>query len=302
MVESNPLPAGRRDGLTGADFAANIDVPYELDLLMIAMPKSGDARPFLKMHGLRNHFVIVDARETAYRPDEQEIVRICDQQAGVGADQLVIIEPSGSADAFMRLYNIDGREVEACGNATRCVAWLLMEESGTDSVTIETLAGVLDCARRGDRVVSCDMGPVKLAWDGALHVDLSAGSLEDPVAVNVGNPHVVYFVDDVTRVDLAAVGPLIQSHAMFPQSVNVGVAQRLADDHLQLVVFERGAGLTTACGSGACAAVFAARARGLIETDSALVSMPAGEVTIELGADGHAVMSGPVAYSFEGRL
>lgn len=292
-----------RCGLTAANFAANIEALRNGDArAMVTMSTTTGSRPFLKMHGLRNHFVIVDARELPYRPDESDIVRICDPQVGVGADQLVVIEPSDRADAFMRLFNVDGREVEACGNATRCVAWLLMEESKTDAVAIETLADVLACQRRGDLSVSCDMGSVRLAWEGALHVDLSEGVLADPVAVNVGNPHVVYFVDDVAGVDVVGVAPAIQSNPMFPQSVNVGVAQRLADDHLQLVVFERGAGLTTACGSGACAAVFAARARGLIEAERVRVSMPAGEVTIEVSTDGRATMTGPVAYCFEGRL
>lgn len=259
-------------------------------------------RPFVKMHGLRNHFVIVDARDNRYAPSTDEIVRVCDVEVGIGADQLVVIEPSSEATAFMRLYNVDGREVEACGNATRCVAWLLLEEGHDDRVTVETLAGVLECRRTGDRQVSCDMGPVRLAWDGAEHVDLTEGPLADPVAVDVGNPHVVFFVDDVDRIDIEAAAPAIQADPRFPDQVNVGVAQVLDDGRIRLAVFERGAGLTTACGSGACAAAFAARRRGLITAGEVVVEMPAGSVDIRIDAADRATMSGPVAFCFEGTL
>ncbi len=278
-------------------------------------PVSGHAerpggRPFIKMHGLRNHFVIVDGRETPYRPDTPEIVRLCDGQIGVGADQLVVIEPprAAGADAFMRLYNVDGREVEACGNATRCVAWLLMEEADDSSVAIETLAGVLECRRNGELAVSCDMGRISADWRevplaeerDTLHLEIGHGSLRDGVATSVGNPHVTFFVDDVDAVDLVSVAPAIQRNPLFPEEVNVGVARIADDGSIQLRVYERGAGLTQACGSGACAAAFAARARGLIDHHRIRVMMPAGAVEITLAADDRAVMSGPVAYCFRG--
>ncbi len=269
-------------------------------------------RPFVKMHGLENHFVIVDGRRELFRPGTDEIVRICDLNTGVGADQLVIIEAPGAdgVDAFMRLYNVDGREVEACGNATRCVAWLLMEESSTDAATIETLGGRLDCRRAGDRRVSCDMGRISTAWrdvplsrrEDTLHLDLEAGPLEDPVALSVGNPHVVFFVDDVVAIDLASLAPPIQENALFPNQVNVGIAELVGAERLRVRVYERGAGLTSACGSGACAAAYAARARGLTASSRFTVSMPAGDVGIELTADDHAIMTGPVAYCFRGYL
>ena len=268
-------------------------------------------RPFLKMHGLRNHFVIVDGRETPYRPERAEIVRICDPEIGVGGDQLVVIEPAdGAADAFMRLFNVDGREVEACGNATRCVAWLLMEESVCDDVTIETLAGMLECRRVADRRVSCDMGRVSVRWNDVplaeerdtLYLDLTAGALSEPAALNVGNPHAVFFVDDVDTVDLASIAPAIQENPLFPEQVNVGAAQLIDDSHLKLIVYERGAGLTTACGSGACAAAYAALARGLTASKRITVSLPGGDVDIEITEDVHAIMSGPVAYCFGGYL
>jgi len=271
-------------------------------------------RPFIKMHGLLNHFVITDGRDEPYRPDVAEIVRICDVETGVGGDQLIIIEkPTGSegasgAVAFMRILNVDGREVEACGNATRCIAWLLMEEAGSDQVVLETLAGLIECRKTGDLEVSCTMGRVRTEWQDiplvreadTLHVDLDSVLLTDGIALNIGNPHIVFFVDDIDAVDICGVAPAIQKHALFPQEVNVGIAQMLSDDHLRSVVYERGAGLTTACGSGACVAAYAALVRGLTQEKELTVSMPAGDVRISISDEGIATMAGPVAYCYSG--
>jgi len=284
---------------------------------MIKNLRFGDkpaGRPFIKMHGLLNHFVITDGRDEPYRPDVAEIVRICDVETGVGGDQLIIIEkPTGSegasgAVAFMRILNVDGREVEACGNATRCIAWLLMEEAGSDQVVLETLAGLIECRKTGDLEVSCTMGRVRTEWQDiplareadTLHVDLDSVLLTDGIALNIGNPHVVFFVDDIDAVDICGVAPAIQKHALFPQEVNVGIAQMLSGDHLRSVVYERGAGLTTACGSGACVAAYAARARGLTEEKELTVSMPAGDVRISISDEGVVTMTGPVAYCYSG--
>jgi len=264
------------------------------------------------MHGLRNHFVIVDGRNTAYRPDTADVVKICDPQIGIGADQLVIIEPTSTkgAQAFMRLLNVDGREVEACGNATRCVAWLLMEEAGSDEVTLETLAGLLNCRRDGEMLVSCDMGKISMDWQDiplsserdTLQLDIDSGPLNDPAGVNVGNPHAVFFVNDLNAIDLQTLAPPIQQNDLFPNEVNVGAAQMINATNMRLKVYERGAGLTTACGSGACAAVFAAKARRLTTANKMTVAMPAGPVTIEIHADDTATMTGPVAFCFTGFL
>lgn len=267
-------------------------------------------RPFIKMHGLRNHFVIVDARSVPFAPAVGEIVRICDPQIGIGADQLIVIEPSGTADAFMRILNMDGREAEACGNATRCVAWLLLNESMRDTVTIETVAGLLPCERAGDRNVRCEMGQVSRAWQkiplsrecDTLHLPVAYGPLQDPVGCNVGNPHAVFFVDALDAVDIATLAPAVQNDALFPQQVNVGVAQLVDSQTLRLMVYERGAGLTMACGSGACAAVFAARARGLTDANAMRVQLPGGDVEIALDDDDVVTMTGPVAWSFSGVL
>ena len=277
-----------------------------------AFGKRPSGRFFVKMHGLRNHFVITDAREAPYHPDEQEIVRICDPQTGVGGDQLIIIEQARDpgADVFMRILNLDGREVEACGNATRCVAWLLMEQQESDEVVVETLAGPLDCKRAGSLQVSCAMGRVTMNWReiplaeerDTCHLDLSFGPLSDAVALAIGNPHVVFFVDDLDAVDIEAIAPQIQEHPLFPNQVNVGVAQITSEDSMRLTVYERGAGLTTACGSGACVAAYAALARGLTDRNKMRIEMPAGAVGIEITDAGMAIMSGPVAYCFSGYL
>lgn len=273
-------------------------------------------RYFVKMHGLRNHFVIVDGRENSYNPGTSEIVNVCDPQTGVGGDQLVIIEPPSTggaragAYAFMRLFNVDGREVEVCGNATRCVAWLLMQESGTDDLRVETLAGVLDCHRDDEMRVSCDMGKISMDWrriplsreQDTLHVDIESGVLSDPVGLSIGNPHLVFFVDDLNAIDLKVLAPPIQKNALFPDEVNVGAAQLIDAENIRLVVYERGAGLTMACGSGACVAVYAAIARGLTTAHKMTVSMPAGPVSIEIRSDDTALMTGPVAFCFSGFL
>ncbi len=267
---------------------------------------------FIKMHGLLNHFVIVDARHEPYQPTNEEVVQICDPTTGVGGDQLIIIEPPGAASsaASMRILNVDGREVEACGNATRCVAWLLMEESGSDVTTVETLAGQIECRRTGELEVSCVMGKVGMTWQDiplsqevdTCHVDRTFGPLNDGIALEIGNPHIVFFVDDVDEVNIELVAPSIQKDELFPNEVNVGIAQLLADDHIRSVVFERGAGLTTACGSGACVVAYAALARGLTDQRKIRVSMPAGDVHIAISKEGVATMTGPVAYCCSGYL
>ncbi len=272
--------------------------------------KQAVVRKFVKMHGLRNHFVIVDVRELPWTPTRQEIVQICDVQSGVGADQLILIEPAESATAFMRILNTDGREAEACGNATRCVAWLLLEELATDTIDLETRVGVLRCERAGRLLVRCEMGRLSMNWQDiplasehdTLHLEIGVGALQDAVAVNVGNPHAVFFVDDLDAVNMGLLAPLVQNDPVFPEKANIGAAQITGPERMRLVVYERGAGLTMACGSGACAAVFAARARKLTEARCVTVQLPGGEVEIEITETDHAVMTGPVAFSFSGEL
>lgn len=269
-------------------------------------------RPFLKMHGLRNHFVIVDARGEGFAPDVDEVRRICDVETGVGADQLVSVGAArreGEA-AFVRFWNGDGVEVEACGNATRCVAWLLLEEGGAEEVALGTLGGTLACRRAGSQRVSVGMGRIRTGWRDVplaeerdtCHLDIESGPLSDAAALSVGNPHAVFFVADVAAIDLAAAAPAIQQDPLFPQQVNVGIAELAGEDRLRVRVYERGAGLTSACGSGACAAAFAALWRGLTDCRRLTVELPGGELVIEILGDGSAVMTGPVAFCFSGKL
>jgi len=271
-------------------------------------------RPFIKMHGLRNDFIVVDGRTQTFRPSVEEIVRICDRRQGVGADELLIIDslPAGSADAaaFVRIFNPDGREVEACGNASRCVGWLLLKESKRDKVSIDTLGGRLGCRQAGAKQVTVEMGKLKTGWQDiplaremdTLHLGIGAGPLRDPVGMNIGNPHAVFFVDDLDRVDLTIWGPQLQKNPLFPQEANIGVAQLIDSKTLKLSVWERPGALTTACGTGACVAVAAAHRRGLTSTNCMTVIMPAGSVTIELQGDDSVAMTGPVETCFAGYL
>lgn len=269
------------------------------------------ALPFIKMHGLGNDFVVIDARERAFAPDAARVRALADRRAGVGCDQLILVEKPRNplADAFMRIRNADGGEVAACGNATRCVAELLMREKGGTHVVIETAAGLLDAEATTDGLIGVDMGRISFDWRDIplaepvdpLNLPVEAGPLRNGVAVNVGNPHAVFFVDNVERVPLEHVGPLIERHPLFPERTNVEAAEVRGRDRLRLRVWERGAGLTRACGTGACAAAVAAAKRGL--TDRAVtVELDGGVLRIEWLRDDHVRMTGPVATAFTGLL
>lgn len=266
---------------------------------------------FLKMHGLGNDFVVIDARVTPFVPDAAQARAIADRRTGVGCDQLIIIEPprTDGADAFMRIRNPDGTEVAACGNATRCVAALLMTERGTDRTTIETNAGLLNATPGPDGQITVDMGPARLEWRDipiaeamdTLHLPVSAGPLADPVGVGMGNPHAVFFVPDAEAIPLAAVGPVLEHAPLFPERANIEVAQILSRIRIRMRVWERGAGITAACGSGACATLVAAVRRGLADRRAELV-LDGGSLIIEWRDDGHVLMTGPIATSFSGTL
>ncbi len=271
-------------------------------------------RPFIKMHGLRNDFVIVDGRRETYQPSISEIIAVCDRHEGVGADELLIIEPArvNPKDnyAFVRILNPDGREVEACGNATRCVAWLFMQEIGRNAVTIETLGGQLNCQSSGEKQVTVNMGCLRTQWDqiplthemDTLHLGITAGPLYDPVGMNIGNPHAVFFVKELAEIDLEKWGPELQTNPLFPEEANIGAVQILDEKRFKLSVWERPGNLTPACGSGACAAVGAAKRRGLIKDKKVKVEMQAGPLEIELLDDGTVEMTGPATVCFHGYL
>ena len=266
---------------------------------------------FTKMHGAGNDFVVLDARRTPVALTGARARAIADRRLGVGCDQLIVLEPpqDKDADVFMRIFNPDGSEAEACGNATRCVAATIMAEAGDADATIETVSGLLEAEAAKNGLVTVDMGPARLDWRDiplaeardTLHLEIEAGPLKDPVGVNMGNPHAVFFVDDTEALDLARIGPAIEHHPLFPERTNVGAAEIQARNRIRLRVFERGAGETMACGSGACAALVAAARRGLTDRKADVI-VNGGTLTIEWLADDHVLMTGPVATSFTGEL
>jgi diaminopimelate epimerase len=273
------------------------------------------SRPFLKMNGLGNDFVVVEARSAPFAPTGDEVRRIASRTRGIGCDQLVSIEPSSDADARVRFWNADGEEVGACGNASRCVGWLVMEASGRDEATLETRGGVLHAVRAGDHVVSVDMGEPRLRWDeiplaeemDTKGIELQVGPIDaphlhTPGCVSMGNPHVVFFVRNVDEAPVREAGSLIEHHPLFPEGVNVGFAEIQARDRIRLKVWERGAGLTKACGTGACAALVAAARRGLADRKATL-ELDGGELTVEWReSDNHVIMTGPLEIEFTGNL
>ena len=267
--------------------------------------------PFLKMHGAGNDFVVLDgrARKLGFSPAQAKW--IADRRIGVGCDQIIIIENDvEGAAAFMRILNADGSEAGACGNATRCVAALLAEESGARRIAIRTISGLLEAEIQGPGLVEVDMGEPGLQWDqiplGApadtLHLRIAMGPVEDPAACSMGNPHATFFVDDLTHLPIETIGPVLERHKSFPERANIGFARIEAPDRIRLRVWERGSGLTLACGSGACAALVNAHRRGLARNQATLL-LDGGELRITWReSDGHVLMKGPAVAAFAGRL
>jgi diaminopimelate epimerase len=272
--------------------------------------------PFLKMHGLGNDFVVLDARSAAFDLTPERRRAIADRRMGVGCDQLIVLEPptDREADVFMRIYNPDGGEAGACGNATRCVASMVMDERKTDHVTVQTISGLLESQKTGMGgnglpVISVDMGLARLDWRDipvaepcdTNHMPVGLGPLRDPVGTNIGNPHATFFVDDAGAIPLAELGPKLERDRFFPERANIGVAELVGESRIRLRVWERGAGLTLACGSGACAAVVAASRRGLVPRKAEVI-LDGGALTIEWLRDDHVLMTGGIAVAFKGEL
>ena len=265
-------------------------------------------KKFTKMHGLGNDFAVFDSREDTIQMEISDIKAISNRFTGVGCDQLIVIEPPHTAhsDIFMRIYNSNGSEVGACGNATRCVAAQIMDENKTNKCTIETLAGVLIAEKNQDGI-SVNMGQVKTEWHeiplatkvNTLKLDLSIEMLSDPVCLNVGNPHTVFFVAEVTKIPLERLGPLIENHQMFPEKTNVEIVQVESTKILTVRVWERGAGITKACGTGACAAAAAAHLLKLTDRNID-VKLDGGTLSINWLENGDIIMSGPTAVSYRG--
>jgi diaminopimelate epimerase len=262
---------------------------------------------FLKMHGCGNDFVVMDDRACSLGITPVRAAAIADRHTGVGCDQFIAIEPGD--DAFMRIYNPDGSEAGACGNATRCVASLLAAETGRTALNIRTISGDLPSLVLPDGRVRVDMGPARLGWAevplagpaDTLHLDLARGAAADPAAVSMGNPHATFFIPDMDAVDIESIGPSLEHDPLFPERANIGFVQVFAPDRIRLRVWERGAGLTLACGSGACAALVNAARRGLTGRRAAVL-VDGGELEIEWRDDGHVLMTGPVATSFTGEI
>lgn len=260
-------------------------------------------RSFAKMHGLGNDFVVIDEREAPVAMTAAVARALADRRTGVGCDQIILIGASTRADVAMRIFNADGSEVGACGNATRCIPLFL----GADA-TIETQAGLLHAERQGDGA-SVDMGTPRFDWDAiplayAMDTAVMPVGWEDlppPSAVNVGNPHVIFFVPDLAAVDTARLGPLIETDPLFPERVNVNFAQVVDRSHIRLIVWERGAGLTQACGTGACATAVAAVSRKLCN-GPVTVSLPGGDLTIDWRPGETIRMAGPATHVYSGRI
>ncbi len=280
---------------------------------------------FLIMNGAGNRFAVFDSRQ---QPDfalyDGKVKAICKPGSQVmgpkGADQLIILRApkSNDADIFMEIWNREGGQVNACGNATRTTAWLYMRDEGVDVCRVQTNDAILHCRAAGEKRIAVDMGPPKLEWQQiplkeamhTHHIDVKLGPIDDPVlsnpgAVSMGNPHCVFFVDDFTTVKPELAGPMIEYHPLFPEQVNVGFAKILPPDdngmnRIRLKVWERGAGLTLACGTGACAALVAAH-RQKRTGRKAIVQVDGGELLIEWReADDHVIMTGPVELEMEG--
>ncbi|MFN7710188.1 MAG: diaminopimelate epimerase [Holosporales bacterium] len=267
------------------------------------------AYTFYKAHGLGNDFVVIDARTNAFPITAERARKIADRRFGVGCDQLILLEASRSpsTDLFMRILNADGTEVEACGNATRCVAAILQQETNKTHFAIETVAGILRTETHGNNRVTADFGTPRLEPEAipltqkidTQHAPIQYMGLKDPAIVSVGNPHLVFFVYDAEAIDLAQVGAHLTHHPLFPNGTNVEVVEILDSQRIRMRVYERGTGITPACGTGACASVVAAQNRGLVQSPCTVI-MDGGELSVTF--DQSVRMTGPVTIAFKGTL
>lgn len=260
--------------------------------------------PFAKMHGLGNDFVVIDLRGGGSPPAPDLVARLADRNQGVGFDQLATVEQAADADARLRFWNADGSVSAACGNATRCIARMLLDETGKTKLQLRTDHGVLLAEEAGNGITRVNMGPPVLDWQAiplAQDVDIDHLPIQgDPAATGMGNPHMTFFVDDASAVDLPSFGVTMEHHPLYPERTNVEVVQVLSRDEIILRIWERGTGATLASGSCSCAAVVAAARRGLTDR-KVKVNVPGGVLTIDWREDG-VWMEGPTAHVFSGVL
>lgn len=269
-------------------------------------------RSFIKMNGLGNDFVIIDGRTDGFIPDKAFCLAVADRHLGVGYDQLIVLAPpkDPTTNLYMHIYNSDGSTAGACGNATRCVARLFFEESGKETGIIETTAGLLHITKKEKGVFAADMGPVHLDWQSiplakdidTLNVSLGVDEIGLACCINVGNPHAVIFVDDLNNIDLNTIGPKLENHDLFPDRCNIEFAQIIDKSHIRMRVWERGTGITMACGSGACATLVAAVRRGLSDR-KATIHLDGGALHIHWRKeDEHVILSGTASKCYTGQL
>lgn len=270
---------------------------------------------FRKMNGLGNDFVVLDGRTHAIAINEAQARAIADRKTGIGCDQVIVMERSAIADVRMRIWNAEGSEVQSCGNASRCIADLLFDELHMEVATIETTGGFLTAKKTGEHLVTIDQGLPRFGWKeiplsedfpDTRHIELQVGPIDAPLlhspsVVNVGNPHCIFWVKDLDVVDLSRVGPMIENHPLFPERANISLAKVVARDHVLLKVWERGAGLTKACGTAACA-IMAAGHRIKIIDAKCKITLPGGDLFMAVNDLGHVLMTGPAALDFEGTL
>ena len=263
---------------------------------------------YVTMDGLGNDFIIFDAREQDLYLSDEEVQLLADRTNGIGCDQLIIIRKSHVADALMEIRNADGGEVSACGNASRCIAYLLTDGELEKTISLETKAGLLKATIVGENMVSVDMGEPKFSWQeipltfdmDTLMMTISAGPLSSPVAVSMGNPHAVFFVDDVDSIDLVKLGPKLENHPIFPEGANISICSVEGGTIIQRV-WERGVGITQACGTGACAAVVAANRREMMGRQ-ATVQLAGGVLDITWREDNHVMMTGAINFKDTGTV
>jgi diaminopimelate epimerase len=267
---------------------------------------------FIKMHGLKNDFVIIDGREKKIHLSKNQIKKIANRKIGLGCDQIIILEKPKNKKTFgfIKIFNSDGSETKACGNASRCVAFLLMKELKTKKTIIQTKAGLLNAFLKKNKEVSVDIGKAYFKWNqiplkrkmNTNKLNFKINNFVNPFAVNVGNPHVVFFIKDLKKINLKKIGPKIERHALFPERINVNFAEILSNNKISLKVWERGVGITKACGTGASATTVAAIKKKLINGRICYIQMDGGKLKIEYKKNGHIIMTGPVKMIKKGNL